>query len=185
MKKIGWSFLIGLLTMLSLNAQEIINEKEEISLMPKHTIKVFPLNALNGEIGIGYERTIKPKISLNFTLIQEFYQRNFSNTDYERSYNAIVQTELRFYLSKRKKAPEGWFTGLGGLIEYNNIKRIDNRLNTKDKFRFQAGVSSKMGYQWILKKALKGFTIETAIGMEYGNITEFSTVLNFTIGYSW
>ncbi|MEW7292102.1 DUF3575 domain-containing protein [Aquimarina sp. 2304DJ70-9] len=183
MKKIGCSMLIVLLTIVSINAQEVVNEKEKITFMPKHIIKVFPLNALNGEIGIGYERVIKPKMSLNFILIQGFDTQHFINNKYERNYNALFQTELRFYLSKRKKAPEGWFTGGGLLTEYNNIKVIDR--SNKDIFRFEAGVSGKMGYQWILKKGLKGITIEAAIGLEYRNITEFNTVLDFTVGYSW
>ncbi len=197
MKKIGWSILIGLLTIVSLNAQETVNdnEKEEITFMPKHIIKIFPLSALVGEIGIGYERVIKPKTSLNFVLFQAFDGPDFDNSISERRYQLFFETGIRRYLSKRKKAPEGWFVSGGLLTEYN-YNKLKNKTNNQitDIERLWVGASVRTGYQWIFKKALKGMSTEIVGGLDYrtatgifdgGNVHEINVNINFTIGYSW
>ena len=71
MKKIVWSTLLVFCISITLNAQETIhtNENEKITFKPKNIIKVYPLAALVGAIGIGYERAINNKKSLNFNLI--------------------------------------------------------------------------------------------------------------------
>ncbi|WP_271768044.1 hypothetical protein [Aquimarina algiphila] len=198
MKKIYLSIFIGLLTVVSLNAQETVhdNNKEENTFMPKNIIKVFPLNALIGEIGIGYERVIKPKTSLNFTLIQEFRKDEIFNTALSvRDYYIFFEADMRFYLSKYKKAPEGWFVS-GGLLGEYNYRKYKSRINNQgvDFEWLQIGGSGKMGYQWMFKKGLKGLTIEVAGGARYrtavnifdkGFSDGFTPVVDFTIGYSW
>ncbi len=196
MKKIGLNIFIGLLTVVSLNAQKAVqNNNKENTFIPKNIIKVFPLNALIGEIGVGYERVIKPKTSLNFTLIQEFDKEEFFNTVSVRYYTVFVEAELKLYLSKHKKAPEGWFVS-GGLLGECNYSEYKSRINDQsvDLERFQVGGSGKTGYQWVFEKALKGLTIEVAGGIEYRTVANmfgrafsdgFDPVLNFTVGYSW
>ncbi|GAA3607704.1 DUF3575 domain-containing protein [Flavivirga amylovorans] len=186
MKKIGWSILIGLLAIVSLNAQETVhdNKKEENTFTLKSIIKVFPLNALTGEIGIGYERAIKPKASLNFILTQGFNKQSFYNSLSERSYYLFFEIGVRRYLSKRKKAPEGWFASGALFAEYININ-FNNESKNNDIERIQGGISGKIGHQWILKNALKGMAIEVAGGLEYGTFTIFNSVIDFTVGYSW
>jgi|GEM_PF-2764008 len=199
MKNIGWCMLIGLFTIVLLNAQEtgsnIEKEKEEYVAMPKHIIKVFPLDALGGSIGLGYERVIRPKRSLNFVLFQGFAKPNFVNNVSERSYYLFSEAGLRFYLSKQKKAPEGLFVN-GGLFARYTYDRLKNKVNSQifDFERIQVGGFGRIGYQWIFKKALKGFSTEVEGGVDYrvnteildgGPLNPFDINLNVSLGYSW
>ncbi len=197
MKKAVWSTLIALLTVISLNAQKIggDNDNPELELVPKHIIKVSPLDALFGGILIGYERVISPKMSLDFELFQGFRKQNFVNSVSERSYNLFFDAELRYYLSKRKKALEGWFVSGGLLTQYRYDKlRHKNTGQITDFERLRVGGAVKTGYQWIFKKALKGFTTEVGGGVDYrtttgildgGNFNDLNINVNFVIGYSW
>ncbi len=196
MKKIGYSILIGLVTILSLNAQEIKSDVEKEGSIPKNNIKVYPIYALSGIIGIGYERVIAPKTSINFILLQQFAEPNFDNNVFERNYDLFFETNIRRYLSKRKNAPEGWFVSAGLLTEYN-YDRLKNSNNnqTTDVERLWVGGSGKMGHQWIFKKALKGLSAEVAGGIAYRTIIDgisdsnsqsaFDAIIDVTVGYSW
>ncbi|WP_109301019.1 DUF3575 domain-containing protein [Aquimarina sp. AU474] len=196
MKKIGYNILIGLLTIVSLNAQEIESDFEKEGSIPKNNIKVYPIYALSGIIGIGYERVITPKMSINVIILQQFAEPNFDNNVFERNYNLFFETDIRRYLSKRKKSPEGWFVSAGLLTEYNydRLKNSDNN-QTTDVERLWVGGSGKIGYQWIFKKALKGISTEVAGGLAYRTIIEgisdtnsqsgFDTIIDVTVGYSW
>lgn len=195
MKKIGLNIIIGLLTIASLNAQETLSDKEESLLMPKHIVKVFPLDLLYGGVAVGYERVIKPKTSLNFELFQGFGKPEFKNSISEKSYRLYFETSVRRYISKQKKAPEGWFLS-GGLItqyDYDKLKNKTSSLITnRERLRF--GASGRTGYQWLFKKGLKGFTAEVIGGFDFrtvsdlfdgGGSTGYNITLNATIGYSW
>ncbi len=195
MKKIGWTILVGLLTMVSIHAQKTVPNNEKESVIPKNNIKLHPLNALAGIIGIGYERVIKPKTSINFSLFQQFDEPNFENNVFEKNYQMLFETALRYYISKQKKAPEGLFLSGGLFTEYNYNKYKSSTNNeVKDVERLWIGGSTRIGHQWIFKNALKGISTELAGGVAYKTITgifeedtksEFYVQLEFTIGYSW
>ncbi len=196
MKKIKWTILIGLLAVISLNAQEKINDsnKKQLEFRPKNIVKLHPLVALAGVIGIDYERVIKPKKSLNFRLFQQFNEPNFDNNKYERNYNMLFEAELRRYLSKRKNAPEGWSVSGSLMTEYNYNRLEKNSASDEDIERLWVGVFAKTGYQWVFKKALKGITTEVNGGLGYRTTTGIfdekslsglAINLNFTLGYSW
>ncbi len=196
MKKIGWTILIGVLTVISLNAQETINdsEKRQIEFTPRNIVKLHPIAALVGAIGIGYERVIQPKKSLTFRLFQQFNEPNFDNNKYERNYNMLFETGLRRYLSKRKNAPEGWSVSGGLMTEYNYNRLEKNSTSDEDIERLWVGVFARTGYQWVFKKALKGITTEVNGGLGYRTTTGIfdeksshglDVNLHFTIGYSW
>ncbi len=196
MKKIGCCILIGLLTIISLNAQEEGSDFKKEGSIPKNNIKVYPIYVLSGIIGIGYERVIASKTSLNFIVLQQFSEPNFDNNVFERNYDLFFETDIRRYLTKRKKAPEGWFVSAGLLTEYN-YDRLKNSHNnqTTDIQRLWVGGSGKIGHQWIFKKALKGISTDIAGGIAYRTIIDgssdsnsqngFDTIIDVTIGYSW
>ncbi len=195
MKKIDWSILLGLLMIVSLSAQETKKEKQQTDFKPKNIIKIHPIDALGGAIGIGYERVIKPKTSLEIELFQDFSKRRFDSKMSERSYNLFVETDIRRYLSKRKKAPKGFFMGGGILTVYNNFNALkENNMIIKGAEELWVGIAAKTGYQWVFKKALKGFTAETNASLDYrtrlgafdrSTKNEIGLLLRFTIGYTW
>jgi len=189
MKKSSWSVLIGLLTVVSLNAQEVVRDNE--NKQTKNIIKIHPLAALGGVIGLGYERVLKPKTSINFVLFQQFNEPNFDNNVFEKNYNMFFATEIRRYLSKQKLAPRGWYVSGGLFTEYNYNTYKDRRDNLE---RLWIGTFGRTGYQWVFKKALKGITTEVNGGLGYRTTTGIfdggsehllDVYINWTIGYSW
>jgi len=198
MKKIGWSILIGLLTIVSLTAQEKISDNEKETTGPKNIIKIHPLDVLfSGGIGLGYERVIKSKTTIDFELFQQFNNLSFDNDLSELNYNLFFETDVRRYLSKRKMAPKGFFVGGGILTIYNNYNKLKNSNNnevTNDVEELWVGAGVKTGYQWVFKKALKGITAEANATVDYrtrlgvfdrSTANEVGLLLRFTIGYSW
>lgn len=199
MKKSNWSILIGLLMIISLNAQgEASKNNEEETVEPKNIIKIHPLDALfSGGIGLGYERVIKPKTTLDFELFQQFKNLDFDNGLSELNYNLFFETDIRRYLSKRKKAPKGFFVGGGILTIYNNYNKLRNNDTNEianDVEELWVGAAVKTGYQWMFKKALKGITTEVNATIDYrtrlgifdrSTANEIGLLLRFSVGYSW
>ena len=193
MKKIGWSILITLLTIVSLSAQE----KHKESVFPKHIVKFHPLDALVGGIAVGYERVIKPKTSIDIELSQQFNNIRFDDDMSELNYHLFLETDIRRYLSKRKNAPEGFFIGAGVFTTYNNFNTLKNEDNDEidnDVEALWVGAGIKTGYQWVFKKALKGFTAEANASIDYRRRLEVfdrssengvGILFRLTIGYSW
>ena len=193
MKKIGWCLLIGLLTITTLKAQEKTND----SVFPKNVIKIHPLDAISGGIGLNYERVLKPKTSIEIELFQHYGNEEFDDGLSELNYDLFLETDIRRYLSKRKKAPSGFFIAAGVLATYSNFNRLKNEDTNEvvnDVESLWVGAAVKIGHQWVFKKYLKGFTTEINSSIDYRTrlgifdrspANGVSVLLRLTIGYSW
>ncbi len=161
----------------------------------KNSIRLLPLSALVGEINFEYERILKN----NFSLLLQAYG-DFSNTNaisngslvpvnITSAYEIGLEIGGRYYFSKRKNLPKGWFIGTGIIgaykeVNYNSISIFSPR----DYNSVIIGGSVKGGYQWVLKS---GITIGTASRIQYTQ--ELSKPRNayvnvlpeISIGYSW
>lgn len=189
MKNLKWSILLTLLSIVSLQAQENVNSK--------NVFKVHPIDAFGGGIGLGYERVIKPKLSLDFEVFQLFKDISFDDGLSELDYRLFVETDVRRYLSKKRKAPEGFFVGVGILANYNKFNRLKKDESNEVEIDVQEliiGAGIKTGYQWVFKKALKGFTAEANATVDYrirlkafdrNTDDGIGVTARVTIGYSW
>jgi len=156
---------------------------------------LLPLPTLFG-LGIQaeYERVIKSNFSLNFQAYGEYYTsdivRNGVLRTNQETYQIRVEISGRYYLSKRKNAPRGWFVGPGIIAGFRGVDYEGSTTsNDRDYNNFLLGGSVKSGYQWVFKS---GFTLGATGGVNYiyelSNSTLFGSlgpVLESSIGYSW
>ncbi len=196
MKKITLS-IITMLMVLSIKAQNTgVVELENREFISKNNIKFSPINALVGEISLSYERVIHPKRTLNFTLSQAYTKSNLVTNErgFMSEYNVLLESEIRFYLLKAKKAPQGWFAGVGVLKFYDYLKYKDIILKIDKTIEvFGTGGLVMTGYQWVFIQSLKGFIIEVAGGIDsrisISKVKYRDEIVNprlkFLIGYSW
>ena len=197
MKTIRLSLSIALLSFVALNAQEHAQPTNTADISPKHIIKIHPIDALGGGIGLGYERALTPKLSLDIELFQQFNNVKFDNDQSEINYNLFFETDVRRYFSKRKKVLEGFFIGGGVLTIYNNFDRLrdeDNTTISTDVEELWIGAAVKFGHQWHFKKFLKGITTEANASIDYRTrlgafnrraSNEIGVLLRVAVGYSW
>jgi len=194
MKKI----ILGVLTLILFSAEfqaqntEPSSDSDSLNIAFKHSLKVKPLSTLGGEFGLSYERVIKPKRSLNFyaeiTFEDIFDDPTITGSEKIGDYNlSRIGVDYRFYLSKQKLAPKGWYAGVGPLAYLLNYK-YDNS-NDKDNI-FYLGARAHSGYQWVFKNGINigadgGIQYNKALSREF-NISGLSfLVVNFAVGYSW
>ncbi|WP_298544670.1 DUF3575 domain-containing protein [uncultured Aquimarina sp.] len=171
------------------------NEQETVGTTYKSSIRMLPLSLLIGEISFEYEHILKN----NFTLLLQGYG-DFSNSDIIENGSLVTQRSTsgyeigleigaRYYFSKRKKAPKGWFIGTGIIGGYKNIDyNTVSIFNLRDYDTAVIGATIKGGYQWVFKS---GFTIGAANRLRF--VQELSGPRNgyldalpeISIGYSW
>jgi len=196
MKKIIFTILIIACIALTAQAQEnktlAPNNTEQRDY--KHSIRLLPLPTLTG-LGVEaeYERAIKSNFSLNFKVYGQHYTsdiyRNGSFRMDRETYEIQLEISGRYYLTKSKNAPKGWFVSPGII---GGFREVNYEESTTDNYRsyntFQVGTSFKSGYQWVFKS---GLTLGAAGGVNY--IYEFSRstsgsigpIIESSIGYSW
>ncbi|WP_378178358.1 hypothetical protein [Aquimarina sp. SS2-1] len=162
----------------------------------KNSIRILPLPILFGGIHFEYERTFSRDISLFIQFFGDFYNSNrvqhpsIKQGEIAKRNKVVSEIGVRYYISKRKTAPRGWFIGPGIICGYEHIYfQKSNTPNNEDYIAFLIGGSVKTGYQWIFKK---GFTLGVVAGVDgifklKEFIEKFSarTLLEFSIGYSW
>ncbi|MBQ4802669.1 DUF3575 domain-containing protein [Aquimarina sp. MMG015] len=177
-------------------SQETItsNQDKIASANYKNSIRLLPLSALYGEINFEYEHILKN----NFSLLLQAYG-DFSNTDVVSNGTLVPESNItayeigleiggRYYFSKRKNAPKGWFIGAGIIGGYKEVDYNASIFNPRDYNTVMIGGSIKGGYQWVFKS---GFTIGAANRIQYtqelsGPMNTYIDVLpEISIGYSW
>jgi len=190
MKKIILSILTLMLLSAGAHAQNSESNSDTNKTF-KHSLKVRPLNAYAGEYGVTYERVIKPKRSLNFyahVLFEKVYQDpTIVNTiKIGNQLTSHIGIDYRFYLSKNKIAPIGWYAGLGPLA-YHVSANLDSP--NADINLFFLGAQAHSGYQWVYKS---GISLSVNGGIEYNKALSSSIKgfgldpeINFAVGYSW
>ncbi|WP_299260098.1 DUF3575 domain-containing protein [uncultured Aquimarina sp.] len=161
----------------------------------KNSIRLLPLSALYGGINFEYERILEN----NFSLILQGYG-DFSTTDVIANGSLVAEGDVfeyqigleigvRYYFSKRKKAPKGWFIGTGIIGRYKDVDYENTSIFRRREYNtFIIGASLKGGYQWVFKS---GFTIGAANRIQFtqelsGPRALYLDVLpEISIGYSW
>jgi len=197
MKKIILTLILIVSTVVTGYSQDTITKDPNkiTGATYKNSIRLLPLSALVGEINFEYERILKN----NFSLLLQAYG-DFSNTDVISNgslapednisaYEIGLEIGGRYYFSKRKKAPKGWFLGTGIITGYKDIDYESTSIfRPRDYDTFVIGASIKGGYQWVFKS---GFTIGVANRLQFtqelsGPRDLYLDVLpEISIGYSW
>ena len=158
----------------------------------QNVIKVNPLGLLFGSANVGYERALNEKSS--FMIAPQFGGFKFGGVKYS-SFGAGAQ--YRFYFSKTKTAPEGFYAApalsfVSGKVKWDSF-------DSKEETKFSSfGGGAMVGNQWIFNS---GFVIDLGGGIMYQKFsykdgegdTEFSTLkasgvlpaLSFSIGYNF
>lgn len=182
MKKFIYATLIAMFVTTSVSAQE----------NGKNVIKVEPFGALIGSYSMSYERLITEKSTFQI-------DANYGNINlFGLKINTLgAGVAYRYYFSKTKMAPEGFF--ISPTISYSNLS-IFNAAYPTDKLSvgtFEGGLVA--GYQWIFNSGLQldlyvgpGITSVTKINVpvqdldmsEYvDDLSGFGTKFGFSIGY--
>jgi hypothetical protein len=182
MKKFIYVMLVALFVAVSSKAQE----------NGKNVIKINPLGALFGSYSMSYERVVDTRSTVQF-------DANYGNINiFGLRINTFgVGAGYRYYFSKSKSAPEGFFVSPS--VSYSNVSLSLTDTPT-DRFQvgtYEGGVVA--GYQWIFDS---GFQIDLYLGPRFVSVSDFSiqnqtedmdiyiqglsgigTKLGFSIGY--
>jgi len=180
------------------HAQETNSETQQgiaENLVYKNSIRMLPLNTIFGSgISFEYEHVIKKHWTLNFQAFGQYYTTDIFRNGLLRTdgsiYEARIEIGARYYVSRRKPAPKGWFIGSGIIGGFRAVDFDEsNNPDGGDYNTFLIGGSIKSGYQWIFKS---GFTLGLAGGangrFKFSGPNEpndFGPLLEFSIGYSW
>lgn len=173
---------------LTVNAQESKGQ---------NVIKVNPLGLLFGSANVGFERALNEKSS--FVIAPQFGGFKFGGVKYS-SIGAGAQ--YRFYLSKTKNAPEGFYAApalsfVSGKVKWDSFDSAEEEEEEKTNFSSFGG-GAMVGNQWIFKS---GFVIDLGGGVMYQNFSYkdgegdagFSSLkgggvfpaLSFSLGYNF
>ena len=129
-----------------------------------HIVKTNMVANLFWDYNITYERLAR-NAPRSFVVKLEYF--NLKTTDYELS-GPITQIGLRYYLSKKKLPPAGYyvqpFFTYGGYTIYDKTQHIGAHIAP-------IGIGIIGGKQWAIGKR---FTVEVFFGCEYVNITASS-----------
>ncbi len=182
MKKFIYVMMVALIVSASVKAQE----------NGKNVIKINPFGALLGSYSMSYERVVTNKSTLQF-------DANYGDINlFGLKINTFgVGAGYRFYFSKTKSVPEGFFVSPS--IAYSNVS-LYLTSTPADKVTvgtFEGGVVG--GYQWIFDS---GFQIDLFVGPRFisvgslsiptesddmelylGELSGVGTKLGFSIGY--
>lgn len=124
----------------------------------KNVIKLNPLGFLFGQASLGYERAINDKSS--FMISPTFGGLKLGGFKYSQF---GLGAEYRFYLSKTKTAPEGFYAAPGVNFSTGKVKEDGNSIEAKFN---SFGVKGVIGNQWIFNS---GFVIDLNGGIQYSN----------------
>jgi Protein of unknown function (DUF3575) len=156
---------------------------------PQNVIKVNPLGLIFGQASLGYERAISEKSS--FVIAPSFGGFKLGGFKYNQF---GLGAEYRFYLSKTKMAPEGFYAAPGAFFSSGKVQ--ESATDTKVNFTSFGG-KAVIGNQWIFKS---GFVIDLNGGIQVSsfkykdnNSSVFSGLkgsgvfpaLAFSIGYAF
>lgn len=126
---------------------------------PQNVIKVNPLGALFGAANLGYERVLGEKTSIEIT--PSFGTLNFGGLKYS---SVGLGADYRFYHSKEKNAPLGFYIAPGLQYSGGKISATDDFGNSADVKFSSFSVKGVLGRQWIWDS---GFTIDLNGGVSY------------------
>jgi len=155
----------------------------------KNVVKVNPLGLVFGSANVAYERAINEKNSVVLSPTFGFF--NFGGFKYS---SFGFGGEYRFYLSKSKTAPEGFYAAPGVGFTAGKVK--EKGTSTEAKFTSFYG-KAIVGNQWIFGS---GFTLDLNAGINYStfsykdnNSSTFSGLkgngifpaLGFSLGYAF
>jgi hypothetical protein len=158
----------------------------------QNVIKINPLGLLFGSANVGFERALNEKSSV--VIAPQFGGFKFGGVKYS---SVGLGAQYRFYLSKTKTAPEGFYAAPGLNFVSGKVKWDD--LDTKEEVKYSSfGVGALVGNQWIFKSR---FVIDLGGGLMYQNFSykdeegdaEFSSLkgggifpaLSFSLGYNF
>lgn len=156
----------------------------------QNVVKINPLGALFGSANVAYERALNEGSSVviapSFGLLKS---AGFKYTSFG------IGAEYRFYFSKEKSAPMGFYAGPGAGFNFGEAKWDDSNNDNSNKTSFSGfNVKGIIGYQWIWSS---GFTLDLNGGIQYLDFkfkdsdvtgTPISGVLptiGFSLGYSF
>ena len=149
----------------------------------QNVVKINPLGLLIGAASVSYEKTLSP--SSSFQINGLFGGMTFSDFSYS-TWGAGA--DYRFYLTKSKVAPTGFYVAPG--LAYNNMNfKVDTEKASASAF----AIKGMLGYQWIWG----GFDLDLFAGLNYtlgGKVTVsgsdysvngFGPALGVAIGYAF
>jgi len=180
MKKFMYATLVAMFVFTSVTAQE----------NGKNVIKIEPFGALLGSYSMSYERVVSAKSSVQV-------DANYGNINlFGLRINTLgIGAGYRYYFSKAKSVPEGFFVSptlsLSSLSLYMDATPT-NKITTGI---FEGGVVA--GYQWIFNSGLQldlyvgpGYSSVTNVTVQdqemqdyIGKLSGFGPKLGFSIGY--
>jgi hypothetical protein len=124
----------------------------------QNVIKVNPLGLLFGSANVGYERALNEKSS--FVIAPQFGGFKLGGVKYS-SFGAGAQ--YRFYFSKTKTAPEGFYAA--PQISFVSGKVKFEGFDSEEETKFSSfGGGAMVGNQWIFNS---GFVIDLGAGVMY------------------
>lgn len=123
----------------------------------QNVVKINPLGAFLGSANLAYERALTEKSSVVIAPSFGFLKSGgFKYTSFG------LGAEYRFYLSKEKVAPKGFYAGPGAGFNFGEAKWEDD---ATEKTSFSGfNVKGIIGYQWIWNS---GFTLDLNGGIQY------------------
>lgn len=154
----------------------------------KNVVKINPLGAIFGSANLAYERAVTEKSSIVIAPSFGFLSSaGFKYTTYG------LGAEYRFYFSKEKAAPAGFYGAPGVGYSFGQAKSTESDGTEKTSV---SGVNVKgiVGYQWIWNS---GFSLDLNGGIQYVNFkfsdSDFSgtplsgilPTLGFSLGYAF
>ena len=175
--------LLALVTILSISAK---------AQEPQNVIKANPLGLFIGLADLGYERALTPKTSIEVT--PSFGAYNFGGVKYS---SVGMGADYRFYHSKHKNAPRGFYLSPGLLYESGKVSVTDIYGGSASANFTAFGVRGVLGKQWIWDS---GFIIDFSGGIEYAtfnysgvaelqgttlNLNGILPYLAFSLGYAF
>ena len=127
----------------------------------QNVVKLNPLGALFGSANLAYERALSEKSSVviapSFGMLKS---GGFKYTTFG------LGAEYRFYFSKEKEAPMGFYAAPGVGFSFGQAKIDDIYGDGEDSKTNITAINAKgvIGYQWIFGS---GFTVDLNGGLQY------------------
>ncbi|UZO80854.1 DUF3575 domain-containing protein [Aquimarina sp. ERC-38] len=159
----------------------------------KHLLKIEPINLTFGSYGLLYEYVINSTLSINAYSIITFDDWEVVATGQKVGEGYFIDSgaDIRYYFSKRKSAPRGFYLAGGILSQHQSINfDYENNSDRKIKRNFGSyGGRLLLGHQWIFRNRIN---LGVELGARYMPFrskeltgSDWRPILNFTMGYSW
>ena len=163
MKKIMFT-LFAAFVLSNVNAQE-------------NVIKVNPLGLLFGSAEFSYERALNEKSSAELSVAYINLNANFSNGEDAGVSGLGVEGKYKFYFSKSKDAPRGWYAA--PVASYFSIS---GKAGNNDGKVSAVTAGAIAGYQWVFGRSATGFALDLNFGAQYLSAQTSGDINGLTIG---